>query len=387
MCRSPESNRGSVQSDYLVASGLGALVPGVGLAVSASRVLVASGGVLYTFKGASDGGFLKSTIHDGGGSGYGDLTKIVFDAQGKAHVVIRDAQAAGFNLLHLQELDDGGFSASVVEDGGRVGNPAFDLRVAGDGTVHVAYYLSNLVPLDGGARSDLAIRHAQLTPTGWSYGLVKRTGNYGAAAYQNFGYRLSMGIDPTGEPVIAFQDEAVGTGADGGGNGLTVATRSGGVGGNWSLETVGPYSAAGFEQIALDVNPVAGAGIQAALVQLIGSPTYFAKTAAGWQRLGFDAGYTPFLATPAVRFAGGTGWFYGIATSSPFGGNLVGYSVSTQTPSIYSVGKAPSVGFSLRTNPSVFLPVTHAPGSSLPHWISAEGDGNLNYRWSYSTRQ
>ncbi len=380
---------GATQVNYRFSSQIGDIVPAPGLAISGSRVVIASGTDIFEFHGVADGGFTRSRITDGG---LGDVTRVVIDPMGRAHVVLRHDAANGLQLLHVYEQNDAGFATERIEDGGRVGNPAYDLRMAADGTLHVAYVLTNLVPLDGGSKSDYAIHHAQLTPTGWQYALVKRAFNATNIAQYELGYRLALALDPSGEPMILFQDEAIGNGQDGGGNASTLATRTGGVGGTWNLEQVGPRASQGFHQLIIDSNPVASAPLKAAAVQVPVQPnltaSFYGKGASGWQDLGYDAGYPQYLYAPALRFSSsGNGWLYGVMGGTPFQSQIAGFRLNLGLASApVLIASGTGMSFTPRTNSSLQQPVVFVPGSDVPHLVLMEGDGNLNYRWSYTTR-
>ena len=86
----------------------------------------------------------------------------------------------------------------------RVGNPALDLAIAPDGTVHIAFQVTNSLAADGG--STVAFVHAQRSTTGtWTTTTLGVTAN--AGTLRTLARSIALTVLPSGEPVIAYENE------------------------------------------------------------------------------------------------------------------------------------------------------------------------------------
>lgn len=188
------------------------------------------------FRGAADGGFdVEVAIDMDQGAGVADRARMVAGG-GLLHALARSSSSNAFRLLYAQRTDAGWQPPEEVSPGVRIGNFAYDLAVAADGTVHVAFQYTNAA-LDAG-QSTAALAHAQRTGPGqWTVTQIAQS-SQPVAANRTLARALSMALLPSGEPVIAYESDTV-LGTDGGTNaGYAVATRTGGLGGTFTSETV-----------------------------------------------------------------------------------------------------------------------------------------------------
>jgi hypothetical protein len=184
---------------------------------------------------ATDGGLEREWIlqSPSSGTGGGDLLKLV--AQGPTlHALTRTTNNDAFRLLYGQRTGTG-WLEELPMTGARVGNPAgYDLAVAANGTVHVAFQVTNAM---GDAGTTAALVHGQRTgASAWTTTTIA-VSTRTVANEQTLGRSLALTLDAFGEPVIAFEGDPFSLPDGGLGYTIDVARRSGGLGGAFAIET------------------------------------------------------------------------------------------------------------------------------------------------------
>ncbi len=197
-----------------------------------------AGLIVAKFRGADDGGFDDelAAVFDAF-TGAGDNQRLVY--QGTTLHALARSGTTPRRMIYAQKSGGTWIQEDVVT-GVSIGNPAYDLAVASDGTVHVAFQTINAV-LDAGQATS-ALVHAQRTgANAWTVTQIGMSTNADPAR-RTLGRTLAMALTPAGEPAIAFEGDPrqVTDGGTGYEYNVMVATRSGGVGGTFTTETATP---------------------------------------------------------------------------------------------------------------------------------------------------
>lgn len=203
--------------------------------VARPAILTASEGIVVSrFNGEKAGTFTDElVIPTGATKGAGDGLKLRAGKDGTLHLLTRTSSSDNFRLLYAVRAANGTWTSEEVFAGARVGNPALDLALASSGAVHAAFQITNQTASDGSTTA--AVVHAQRTGAGtWQTTIVAQS-TQAEVSLRTVGRSLAMTLDSSGEPVLAFEGDPVGT-ATAATYVVSIATRSGGPAG--SFDTV-----------------------------------------------------------------------------------------------------------------------------------------------------